>query len=160
MQIATGVHIEEQHAVGDGVPFAQRLRPKSRFAGQIWTVTTRSQTFYRTTTTIRLSALTGTSVFRHFLDIQRVFGGEPEPDNAAPVVRDLQELQVHPLVDGHRPTAERHAFAKAVHAPCHKPVFVQPYILAVHVVESDGRQVRIDRTGTDRLGCCKPKHHV
>lgn len=35
VQIAARVHVEEQHAVENGVSFAKRFRPKSRLAGQI-----------------------------------------------------------------------------------------------------------------------------
>lgn len=35
VQVTAGVHIEEQHAVEDGVTIAQRFRPKSRLTGQI-----------------------------------------------------------------------------------------------------------------------------
>lgn len=80
--------------------------------------------------------LTRTGVFWHFFYVRRVFARKPEPDHAAPVVGYLQELDVHLFVDGHRPTAERYALAKAVHAPGHEPVLVQSNVLAVHVVES------------------------
>lgn len=80
-------------------------------------------------------SLTGTSVFRHFLDVRRVFAGEPEPEYAAPVVGYLQELDVHLFVDGNRPTAERHSFAKAVHPSGDESVLVQPDIFAMHIMK-------------------------
>lgn len=97
--------------------------------------------------------LTGACVFRHFLHVQRVFAGEPEPEHTAPIVGNLEKLDVHLLVDRHWPTAERHSFAKAVDPFGDEPVLVQSDVLAVHVVEPQGRQVRIDRAGA-RFRCC------
>lgn len=104
-----------------------------------------------------LRVLTGTSVFRHFFHVRRIFAGEPEPDYAAPVVRYLQELQVDLFVDGHGPAAERHAFAEAVHTPGDEAVLVQPHVIAVNVVESQWRQVRVDGAGSRFRRCKREK---
>lgn len=101
-----------------------------------------------------LLLLTGTSVFRHFLHVGRVFAGEPEPQHAAPVVGYLEELDEHLFVDGHRATAERHAFAETVHPSGDEPVLVQPHVFAVHAVEPQGRQIKVDCAGA-RFRCCK-----
>lgn len=104
---------------------------------------------------IKRVLLTGASVFRHFLDVQRVFVSEPESENATPVVGYLQKLDVHFLVDGYRSTAERYTFAKTVHSPGDKAIFVQSNVLTVYVVESQRRQIWIYRAGA-RFWCCKP----
>lgn len=98
--------------------------------------------------------LTGTCVFRHFINVQRIHTGKSETENSAPVIWYLQELDVHFFVDGHWTIAERHSLAKAVHPTGDEPVLVQSDILAVNGVESQWRQIRINYASAG-FRCCK-----
>lgn len=138
MHFARRGHIVEQHIVAMAEALMQGLAPEARPIGQIWTCILWQRSHQR----------------------GRIDAGEAEPNNAAPVVRNLREFDAHAFVHLDWPCAERDALAEAFVAAGDLAVARYPNVVTVHIVEGQWRQIVGSRTRGGRSGGCNKETHT